>query len=131
MSFEDEEKLPKFTSYAALTTFRKTGPFLKHSFCTIHDCIHIAAYKDITIYFCYFSFGSFLSVYRWSKIFTSGLKIEFLTELLEVGLGRQFGDSDVDAGPAGGAQVGGTEGQIAQLIVVGEGQLLLHGLNCL
>ena len=109
----------------------KNRTLFKAFFCTIHDCIHIAAFKEITIYFCSFSFGSFLSVYRGSKVFTSGLEIEFLTELLEVGLGRQFGDSDVDAGPAGGAQVGGTEGQIAQLIVVGEGQLLLHGLDCL
>ena len=98
---------PTYTSNVDLITFRKKGGKL-----------------SVLVLFCRF-------IDRWSGIFTSGLEIEFLTEFLEVGLGRQFGDSDVDAGPAGGAQVGGTEGQIAQLIVVGEGQLLLHGLDCL
>jgi len=58
---------------------------------------------------------------------TSGLEVEALADLLEVGLLGEVGDADVDAGTERGAQVGGTERQVAELGVVGERQLLLQG----
>jgi len=51
---------------------------------------------------------------------TSGLDVEVVTELLELGDSGQFGDLDVHGGTEGGAQVGGAEGQVAETLALGE-----------
>lgn len=57
---------------------------------------------------------------------TSWLQVQFLTGLFEVLLLRQLGDTNVDTGPEGGTQVGGAEGQVAELRVVSKRQFLLQ-----
>jgi hypothetical protein len=62
-------------------------------------------------------------------ILTSGLDVELLAHLLELWECGDIGDSDVDGGAQRGAQVGGTEGQVAVAGQLGELQLLFHRLD--
>ncbi|GMR30158.1 hypothetical protein PMAYCL1PPCAC_00353, partial [Pristionchus mayeri] len=59
---------------------------------------------------------------------STDLELESVADGLEVGLGRDLGQTDVDGGAHGGSQVGGAEGQPAETLVSGEGSL---GLDCL
>ncbi|GMT05175.1 hypothetical protein PENTCL1PPCAC_27349, partial [Pristionchus entomophagus] len=62
---------------------------------------------------------------------STDLELESVADGLEVGLGGDLGQTNVDRSTDGRAKVGGAEGQPAETLVSEEGSLCLDGLDSL